>query len=226
MPSVPLKGRRKPVPDPKDSELVLCLQADQVYALFNARPSVTTWFPADDELIDDWFPDVTKAFLPRSIAEHDTSWLHVCTYSVLTSGDKVFAYRRGKSGSESRLHGALSIGVGGHVGLDDYDNIDGIGSDMLAMAALREIEEELFTGSQRGFGLDGLIADDSTPVNSVHLGAVYRMTVDRDRVKVREDCLAEPQWLTVAELIGRQSEMEVWSRIVLDELLTKEGVSL
>lgn len=203
----------------KDQELVLCVPSSAVRDLFAGR----IWLPSDEATLDTWLASVPKAFLPRSIAETSTEWRHLATYAVLTSGEKVFSYRRGKSGSEGRLHGRLSVGVGGHVELDDYSSGGWICESMLYSAALREIDEELHILSGSAMRLAGLIADDSTPVNAVHLGVAYLVEVDHTRVSVREDCLSDPRWMTVDDLIEAAPRLEVWSRIVLDEMLLQAG---
>lgn len=207
------------MPDSKSDELVLCVPSSTVRDLFAGR----SWLPSDEATLDTWLASVPKAFLPRSIAETSTEWRHLATYAVLTSGEKVFSYRRGKSGSEGRLHGALSIGVGGHVGLEDYDHPAGFGSETSYTAAFRELYEELDVSFRTSFRLAGLIADDSTSVNAVHLGVVYQLEVDQADVSVREDCLSDPRWMTVDDLIEAAPSLEVWSRIVLDEMLLQAG---
>lgn len=52
-------------------------------------------------------------FLRRADAERDPNYKHLATYAVLTCRHRVFTYRRGKSGGESRLHDRKSLGVGG-----------------------------------------------------------------------------------------------------------------
>lgn len=205
----------------KDRELVLCVRKADVDAAFAAWEATNRPFAylEDDEVVEEWLAEATVAFLPRRLAEHDASWRHFCTYMILRENDRVFTYRRGVSGGENRLHGLLSLGVGGHVGLDDYESTVGISARMLEAAALREVDEELNVGPKWDFGLAGLIADDSTPVNRVHVGAVYTVSVHAERVEVQDDCLAEPQWLTTAELLARRAEFESWSQICIDRLM-------
>lgn len=201
----------------KERELVLCVRSGELADLFG---DTWPWLAIEDEeRIDVWLAKALVAFLPRLIAESDDSWRHFCTYMVLRDGERVFTYRRGANGSEGRLHGKLSLGVGGHVGIDDYENSVGISARLLEAAALREVDEELNTGRKWDFGLAGLIADDSTPVNRVHLGAVYTVSVDSKCVGICEDCLADPTWMTTAELRERRHEFEIWSQICIDRLI-------
>lgn len=52
-------------------------------------------------------------FRPRPEMEEDPSYRQIIPYVVLTRGEEVFVLRRLKKGGEKRLHGLLSIGVGG-----------------------------------------------------------------------------------------------------------------
>ena len=54
-------------------------------------------------------------FRPRPEMEEDPSYRQIIPYVVLTLGEEVFLLRRLKKGGEKRLHGLLSIGVGGHI---------------------------------------------------------------------------------------------------------------
>lgn len=202
----------------KDRELVLCVRSSDVADLF-AVASSRPWHPATEQEVDAWLAKATVAFLPRSIAETDTSWRHLATYIVLTSGDRVFSYCRGKSGSENRLHGRRSIGVGGHIGIEDYDHDMGVGSQMLWDAGLRELNEELKCAYKGHLKLSGLIADSRSLVETVHLGVTGRMRIDREVVETREHCLADPQWVTIPELKAGIADYEVWSQIVIEHLL-------
>ncbi|NLH00716.1 MAG: hypothetical protein GX488_02235, partial [Clostridiales bacterium] len=78
-------------------------------------------------------------FLPRSEAENDPSHKQIIPYVVICRGDEVFVTRRLNKGGETRLHGLLSIGGGGHIN----PKSDGCGSDVLKRGMEREIEEEV-----------------------------------------------------------------------------------
>ena len=67
-------------------------------------------------------------FVERRWAEHDSSFKQVIPYTVVTHGDEVLLLKRLEQGGEARLHGKLSIGVGGHINPVDGDgNGDGNG---------------------------------------------------------------------------------------------------
>ena len=61
------------------------------------------------------FVDSEHEVRPRPEMEEDPSYRQIIPYVVLTRGDEVLVLRRLKKGGEKRLHGLLSIGVGGHI---------------------------------------------------------------------------------------------------------------
>lgn len=129
-------------------------------------------------------------YVDRPTAERTPAWKQWIPYCVLTSrapgaaaADGVFLVRRTNGQTEARLHGAWSIGLGGHV--EPEDGRPGAdGAAFFAAALARELGEEL---AVRGAALPpatflGLLNDDSTEVGAVHAGLVYRLDVPFDAV--------------------------------------------
>lgn len=124
-------------------------------------------------------------FVDRPVAEQTPAWKQWIPYCVLccrgSDGGEpgVFLVRRTKGQSEARLHGAWSIGLGGHVEPEDGDPA-GPGDAFFARALGRELAEELALPPQ-GMAAPrflGLLNDDSTEVGAVHAGLVYRVDFD------------------------------------------------
>lgn len=168
-------------------------------------------------------------WMPRSEADQDERYRHLATYAVLTCGDRVFAYRRGGSGSEDRLHDRWSIGVGGHVTVEDIGAVmpdpsvfraaaERI-SDAVRYAARREVNEEVAWDGPVATAELGLIVDDSNPVGLVHLGVAYRYELADTSATAREDCLADARWVTLDEARVDIESYESWSRILIEELV-------
>jgi predicted NUDIX family phosphoesterase len=65
-------------------------------------------------------------FADRPAAESDPSRKQIIPYAVVLRGDQVFAAERLTGGGESRLHGKLSIGIGGHVNPIDERAANGV----------------------------------------------------------------------------------------------------
>ena len=165
--------------------LVMCVPAEKAYFVHpNNVESICCW-------------------LPREEAETNKNYKQVIPYCAIRSeGRRYLSYRR--KGNEKRLHGLLSIGVGGHI-----DS----GESMLE-GLEREIEEEV--GPNRKFGrFIGLVNMDETEVDRVHVGLMFEMQVG---VPILGDELRDPEWLSLNELKALRDEMEPWSQVLLDEL--------
>jgi predicted NUDIX family phosphoesterase len=156
-------------------------------------------------------------YRPRSEVEDDPSRKQIIPYVVIRSGAAVFCYTRGKSQGEARLHRRRSLGVGGHVAEEDAEGRRGF--EAYEMAMKRELEEEVEVKSPGRMRLLGLINDDSTPVGSVHLGVVHLLELDQPLVTPREDGLAEPEFVPIAELGKSWDEFETWSQICIEAFL-------
>lgn len=165
----------------------------------------------------------------RGDAEEDPTFKQPIPYGILTSDDRdgelrVFVYKRLTGGGEARLHGKLSIGVGGHMNtLFTPETFTSVILD----EAKRELTEELSFDSVEGevdvttypVNIIGLINDDSTPVNKVHLGILYTIESNPNHgVSVREIDQLEGDWMTLPELEEVADRLEDWSKIALDAL--------
>ncbi|MFN4258056.1 MAG: phosphoesterase [Gemmataceae bacterium] len=161
-------------------------------------------------------PDQIR-YLPRAAAEHDPRFKQIVPYVVLRWQDQVFHYTRGRGGAEKRLHARRSIGVGGHVHLEDQTH-----TCPYRQAMLREIEEEVFLDSRYTERCLGLIHDDRTPVGQVHLGVAHVFELDEPRVRRREAVLTHSGFAPLTELHHQREEFETWSQFVMDVLLRQE----
>lgn len=150
-------------------------------------------------------------FTPRPEAETDPSKKQVIPYVTLCRGDEIFYTRRLRKGGESRLHGLISLGIGGHIN----DEADGNGSDILARGLARELAEEVFIEQAGVLTPRGIINDDTNEVGSVHLGLFYTLEV-KGKVSVREKDKLEGFWAKRADLPSLREEMETWSQFVVD----------
>lgn len=152
-------------------------------------------------------------FLPRNEAENDPSYKQVIPYVIVRRGGRIFVTRRLSKSTETRLHGRLSIGVGGHINLE----CDNKRQDILIRGLWREIDEEISMTSACTLTPAGLINDDTNEVGSVHLGLLYFLDTDGD-VKVRETEKLSGEWIPARQLPQFAEEMETWSQIALSAL--------
>ncbi|MBU3665818.1 MAG: hypothetical protein FGM15_08095 [Chthoniobacterales bacterium] len=156
-------------------------------------------------------------FLPRSAAENDPGHKQIIPYLVIRHGDRVLCYTRGKSGGESRLHAKMSIGIGGHMN-DGDTHAAHFDRNAYLRAVERELNEEIEIPGAYTQRIAALINDDSNDVGRVHLGVVHLIEVDSPDVRPREDAIADPEFLALAELEECRDRLETWSQICLGGL--------
>lgn len=109
--------------------------------------------------------------------------LQTIPYVVVEHNEKVLVYIRPTKGNETRLHGKVTIGVGGHVDLDDVVSEKSIINlkATLSLAAVREIEEEIGLAVETDrIEWTGLIMRRDGPVDRVHLGYVAKLRINDD----------------------------------------------
>ena len=152
-------------------------------------------------------------FVARREAEGNPSLRQIIPYVVLLEDGAVFAVERLNSQSEARLHGRLSVGIGGHL---NERNIQA--------GALRELNEELELDSKQLGPLvfRGFINDLSNAVSRDHLGCLYTVEASGS-VAVRERDKMHGSYQTSAFLQANRDRLENWSAIAL-EFLLREGL--
>ena len=172
---------------------------------------------APDDGYDALLRDVV--WIDREFAEKDASHKQIIPYTLIDRGTEILHYSRSKIGSESRLHGLRSVGIGGHVEIEDVAEAGDFPSDWIDNAILRELGEEIpdMTLCSRTTTIMGFVNSESTFVNRVHLGIVLWTKVDRCPTTFSPE-IADPQWATLEELRKRANggEFEEWSRLVLE----------
>ncbi len=158
-------------------------------------------------------------FLPRPDMELDPGYRQIIPYVAVTRGGEVFATRRLNKGGEARLHGRLSLGVGGHIERWDDETRGGI----LMRALEREVAEEIAVERVVSLTPLGVINEEGDEVSRVHLGFLFRMEVEGE-VSVRETEKLEGMWLPISGLGSRMDELEGWSRIAARALAPARSV--
>lgn len=149
-------------------------------------------------------------FIDRPAAEENPSYKQIIPYVVLTQKGRVFTTRRLNKGGESRLHGKLSIGIGGHINpVDETDR-----RSVLMKGLERELEEEVYIQHRGELVPQGFINDDGNGVGAVHLGLCFSMEVEGE-VSVKETEKLSGAWMSLQELKEEYHNMETWSQIAL-----------
>ncbi len=171
----------------------------------------------DFEKIDELRNQVV--YKPRSLVETDLSFRHAIGYVILLQEEvkpydsRVFIYER--KGSEKRLHGQFSIGIGGHVNDDLYHEPL---SKQIREAALREIQEEAGIKPHRGslIYLDH-IALSTSEVDMVHVGFLFAHNCKGELNLDNE--LAGGEWIEFRKLKNNfADQLESWSKHAMSTL--------
>ena len=155
-------------------------------------------------------------FVERAHAERTPLLKQVIPYTIVQVDERVLVMQRLARGGERRLHGKLSIGVGGHINPEDHAE----GESPVARGSRREIAEELEIRGTYDLRIAGLLNDDSNPVGAVHVGIVQVARV-QGTVAIREGNVLEGRLVRreeLADLRRRNENFETWSSILLDHL--------
>ncbi|MDD9147238.1 MULTISPECIES: hypothetical protein [unclassified Sporolactobacillus] len=156
----------------------------------------------------------------RGDAEENPAYKQPIPYAVLRRGTRFFTYKRLGGGGESRLHGRISLGVGGHMNrVDKAATFKEVLSDNLR----RELGEELEirNAGQPGLRMIGLINDDAAAVGRVHVGVLIVIDLPASaEITVREREKLEGKWMNQDELAAPEvyERLESWSVYALDAL--------
>ena len=182
-----------------------------------------SWLPESGTIRMTWdvllgvLAHVEPLLRDRSSAETDRAYKQLIPYVLMRNELGAMAqYER--AGSEERLHGKLSLGVGGHVG--EMDMPAG-GAFSWATAILRcvdrEIMEELAVRPPaEGLSFLGLINEEVSLVGRVHLGVVWLFSPASDLVLRPGEELREFEWRCVRKL--EPARLELWSKLALNLL--------
>lgn len=150
-----------------------------------------------------------QEFMPRGLAEEDTTYKQIIPYLVFRHNDLYFLMQRKGSSSEQRLASKYSLGIGGHLREEDMK-----GSSIIEWAQ-REFDEEInYSGSVTITPL-GILNSESTPVDQVHIGFVLLLEGDSADINIRSE-------LQSGELVPlsvcKEKDLEGWSELVVEFL--------
>jgi predicted NUDIX family phosphoesterase len=174
-----------------------------------------------DRYLEELLSPEHTSYRPRGEMEGDPSYKQLIPYVIFRHVDQrgeetIFQYRRGRGQGEQRLHSKLSIGIGGHISVDDELSESDLHPYEEGMR--RELDEEVMIHTPYAERLVGLINDDKTEVGKVHLGVVHVFDVESPAVEPRERDIMDTGFRSVRQLLGGVEGFESWSRICLEAL--------
>lgn len=196
----------------KFDEQILVVKRD---TLFDGETNAFNGFISKD---DNRYKEIVKTFgrfevKRRGDMEEDPSFKQLISYCIITHDDETLVYKRLEGGGEARLHGLLSIGVGGHMNdVESEAAIDG----KLRVNAVRELEEEvgLKGDDVKNIEIHGLINDDGNDVGKVHIGLVLKIDIEKDKVINNEEDTIALEWVK-NDVLETMSPYESWSELII-----------
>lgn len=159
----------------------------------------------------------------RAVLETDDDFRQIIPINVMICRGKIWAYRREVQGGEARLHGKVSVSVGGHWDIDDLVTKSSVIDLAASMerAAKREVEEEVriqtpvLSVSRMS---DMLVADD-TSVDRVHAAMIFFHALSDRMVTPKEYQLTGLGWYTPEELLNSDMELETWTTKICELII-------
>jgi predicted NUDIX family phosphoesterase len=177
-----------------------------------------SWLHGTGLIADDFFSTVSDdslLWIERSHAEEDESYKQIIPYVLVqNSAGDLLSYRR--HGTEARLHGLYSCGIGGHI--EECDRHESFASTVRA-GLLRELAEELinFTEDSVDLMYKGLISDAASAVSRVHLGLVFTARCHAGFIPQPGEELTGMEWKTPEAV--RVLRTEQWTTLALSCLV-------
>lgn len=203
-------------------EQILCARAADLPPVWlpeagSVRLSEVEWLARMDGVEPHW--------LPRHEAENNPAFKQWIPYILLQNArGELAAYPR--QGTEARLHGLWSLGLGGHINPTDGAAPGAAQSapwrDLLWNGMRRELGEEYPGAATAGTTrFLGLIHESRSAVGRVHIGAVFLHEITGDPGAPGAE-LAGLQWVSAGDVGGIQwplERFELWSQLAV-QLLT------
>ena len=147
----------------------------------------------------------------RGLAEENFEYKQIIPYLIFRHNNLYFLMQRKSSSSEQRLANKYSLGIGGHLRVEDLK-----GKTLFEWAEREFTEEVSYKGNLTITPL-GILNLDTTPVEKVHIGFVLLLEGDSEDISIKSE-LQSGKLATVEEC--KKVDLEKWSILVLDHLKT------
>jgi len=196
-----------------ENEMILCVKSKNVKFYKSFMPL------KDDVAVNHhlfWLLDNAE-LRRRDSVEHDERYKQIIVYVIVKNKELVYRYVR--SGGEDRLMELYSLGIGGHVNLDDMKSAEFDAFGAIECGLRRELGEELFIRGNHESKWVGVINDNSNQVGKVHLGIVMEIDVDGDPVYVVDNNLSHGVFEEVSVIKSVKDKYESWSQLLIMDYL-------
>lgn len=219
--------------EPKAEEHVLCVprsEFDAIGAFQGVTIEVQKYLPL--------LQSPNLSFQPRSTCETDPTYKQIIPYHLVIRNGKILEYVRTKKSGEQRLATKRSIGIGGHINLEDHlykawqpDGPHHTGmmtvdralkvdpGEVYCAGEHRELEEELtFAAPEHLNLLQGFINDDEDEVGRVHLGVIHLISISAlDGVYSSDEAIELRRFALPSNIMKPgETPLEGWSSKILD----------
>jgi predicted NUDIX family phosphoesterase len=185
-----------------------------------------------ERFLPELFSPQHTSYRPRREVEQDPGFKQLIPYVIFRYRDPagrvhVFQYTRGKGQGEGRLHSKKSVGIGGHISIDDSGACqqDAHAAAVYQEGMRRELAEEVAIEAPYAQRCVGLINDDSTEVGQVHLGVVHVVDVERPAVRPLEPDIVEAGFRPIEDVLNDIAGFETWSQICLEALFAQRSAA-
>lgn len=211
----------KPVPAMADPFALIQRMTD-IVGKVEGRPNLADLLKGDDVL--------SKLFRTGQVEAGATeypSFIQIIPYYLFRNKGRFLHYLRPDKGNETRLHGKVSIGVGGHIDVADVITNEDGGIDLtatLVRSGKREGSEEIGIDiADDSFRFIGTIYATDTEVDRVHLGIVGICDLTDEQAEgltVNEEIM-DHGFKTLAEIRSETDSdplktLETWTRLVIE----------
>ncbi len=192
-----------------DDEYILCVEKKGLPGSFFGKRVA---LPFDERELCERHLQPSSRYEQREAVERNESLFQVIPYCIVQDENGyILTYSR--RGSEKRLHGLKSCGLGGHVSRTDRGGGDSL-IDSIHSGLARELDEECGIHSDTSFTFKGIIAESETPAGRVHLGMVYTTAIYRGQLVFSDEVLHH-EWMTIEKILKHIDDFELWSALAL-----------
>lgn len=151
-------------------------------------------------------------YIFRYDAEGDPTFQQIIPYVILfnPNTNQYYTYKRIKGSGESRLHGQLSLGFGGHIDSSDGTN------EVVFKGLIRELMEEVDYNNIAPVEFIGYIRNSQSETND-HTGLVFVLLVDHAEVRETEKYVGE--WMTAEQMEENYFKFEDWGKHLINHIV-------
>jgi predicted NUDIX family phosphoesterase len=157
-----------------------------------------------------------QLFKLRVKVEDDPNYKQIIPYVLLHHKKTLLSYRRGSLLTENRLFNNYSVGIGGHISIDD----PGLFSERYEIGMKREVKEEVHINTPYNSKIIAVLNDDSNKVGKVHFGIIYTFSLKRPMVRKKEKSINDLKFVDYEYLRKNYVSYENWSKICINNIET------